>query len=263
MQHVNHNAAVNAGRAEIARLRALRKNKPFTNKPFGVGGCGGACGMSPPSPAAVTDAICRRLQQVQPVEAAGACYHRWGEEQLCATTMIPGFVTNVAGQGIYTVRIQPIRANYFLPLRAEILVTDNADFETPGLGLITAVTINGSPQECFDERAPTAATIGVPTSQYQSRDQRTPVGVPVRWGPFGKVADQKELVITGFNPLPAVGNPRDMWVTVVGYCVDELPSRWKCGVYPGDGALLDPGRPTMTPTVGSGNLTASGGTRPM
>jgi hypothetical protein len=88
----------------------------------------------------------------------------------------------------------------------------------------------------------------------------------VRWGPFGKTSDQKELNLAGFNRLaanvpPATENNRDMFVVVVGYCVDHLPESWKCGAYPGDDALQPtPGRPLVAST-GSATLTASGNGR--
>ena len=201
---------------------------------FAVGGCCGGCGPSKPGPTPDAAGMCRIGGPPSPVAMAASCYHYFAGKKRCAETVIGNKILALAGQAPGDLRIQPVRGTFFLPTRAEITVVDSADVDILARAWVAAVTINGTAQECYDARAPTAATTsGVWSDVYQSRNQGSTTGVPVRWGPFGKSTLDQELIVTFFNSN-ILADTRDIAVAVWGYCVDSLPAEWTCGQYPGD-----------------------------
>lgn len=150
------------------------------------------------------------------------CY-RTGQA-LCDMTML-GSATHAIGAGAAgIVTVVPTNTQYFEPVAAQMIGTDNNDPNANIRFRITSVEIAGSPQEAIDDRAPTAAT-----TQYVYSDVFEPEDYgpkPVQWGVFSIAALTKPLIIHVFNPLAFA---IDVDVVCWGNPLDHLPPGCQVG----------------------------------
>ena len=176
MRRINIDTAV---ARVIADVRAERQ--------FVVGANGNGNGLPPGLP--------KPCQPGTGVPQRSDCYRNGC--RLCDLTKCANSTT-VAATTAVQLQIEPANTRYFEPIAFEIVVHLTSDANTNRRARITAVSIGGSPQEAFDNRAPDANT-----TQYVLSDAYLPSGfgpVPVPWGYFSRITDSKPLVITLFNP---------------------------------------------------------------
>lgn len=158
-----------------------------------------------------------------PPTYGGMCYR--GCKSLCDLTRVGSSVHNVAATTQFTVQVVPTISQYFDPVAALMVVTENGNPNANRRARITAVVIAGSPQEPIDDRAPTAVT-----TQYYLTDTYAPTDYgpwPVQWGIFSVAALTKPLQIIGFNQNAVA---IDVNVVVFGNARNELPPGCTPGV---------------------------------
>lgn len=208
--------AIRAAQRSGQRLHHVRDANP---EDFGIGGCDAqVCG---------------------PVGAPGKCYELVAKENDCQLKTIAGGQRAVAGQALIDFTVDLDMSNYFMPLFVRLFGMENLLPDNPAIWKMTAARIGKIPQECFDESNPVPATHlqGIFSSSWDhfqaDGKQIVRSGVRVKWGCFSRQTLSKPLQIFGFAPGTAVPTI-DVYAEVTGYCIDSLPSGWKCGKYPGD-----------------------------
>jgi hypothetical protein len=150
------------------------------------------------------------------------CY-RYGCK-ICDLTKAAGSALAVPANSAFQLTIEPVNTMYFEPIAAEMTVTLAADETENRRVRITAVSVAGSPQEGFDERAPTAAT-----TAFIYSDVLLPSGfgpVPVPWGIFSRANNGKPIIISGFN---ANADPVNVATCCFGNAYDSLPTDLQTG----------------------------------
>lgn len=150
------------------------------------------------------------------------CYRNG--QQLCDLTRLGSAAHNIGAGAAGLITVVPTNTQYFEPVAAFVIGTENANPNTNVRFRLTSVEIAGSPQEAIDDRAPTAAT-----TQYLLSDTYTPTDYgpwPVQWGVFSVAALTKPLVIHVFNQQAV---PIDVNVVVFGNPLDHLPPGCKVG----------------------------------
>lgn len=137
------------------------------------------------------------------------CYR--GKYRLCDLTKCGGAVLNVPASSAFQVGVLPVNVPFFEPVAASIEVRENANPTAVREVRISAVAIAGKPQEAFDDRAPTGATVAFSLSSEYERGNDGPLPVP--WGVFSNQGNSNLLLIFGFNHNTV---PVDVMVTTYG-----------------------------------------------
>lgn len=230
--------AAAAAKKAVAQVRGGKAIIPATPRevqtfavgapPPNGGGCGGRCRGDCSSP---RSAGCRP-------SSFNACYHDLAAKHRCPLKVCSGGIRDLAAATGGSFRVQPTLANYFLPVAIRAIARDNAAPSTELVARMTAVHINGVPQEVYNNTAPAAAGIdGVEINAYSGK---TGVGgddpaanIPayeVAWGPFSRdsMADQLQIYVVNDDPALAA----DIRVEIWGYPLGSLPQGWTCGHHP-------------------------------
>lgn len=153
------------------------------------------------------------------VQKRPQCYRKGME--LCDMQHIGASILAVAANSAWgPMLVVPTVSQYFEPAAVEMLVTENGNANATRRVRITAVTIQSSPQEPIDNRAPVVGTTAFFWSDHFTRQDYGPT--PVGWGMFSVAALTKDLQVFGFNPNGVIV---DIEMMVYGNALDGLTPR--------------------------------------
>jgi len=151
------------------------------------------------------------------------CY-RTGQ-RLCDLQRVGGALLNQAANAAFgPIVVVPTNTQYFEPIAAECIVTENGNPNANRRVRFTAFVIAASPQEPIDNRAPVVGTTAFMWSDHFLPTDYGPK--PVQWGVFSVAALTKDLQIFGFNPN---GLTVDIEWLIYGNALDHLPAGVKAG----------------------------------
>ncbi|MCH9682013.1 MAG: hypothetical protein K0V04_11305, partial [Deltaproteobacteria bacterium] len=221
--HRAADSAVLAHRARKAQSAAsiVERPTPEQIEQFAVGGCDGGC--TRPFPASVP---CRPT-------SVNDCYHQVAQTHSCPMKVTSGGQLSVDGSERIAFTIEPQQSTFFLPIFVRLSARARDDPDQLLVWRLTAVLVNGHPQENYNQPTPTAATlVGIESVAYDGKTAGDQPGWEVAWGPFSRSSMASELTLIGFNPYPpgTFMNPR---AELFGYGVRVLPDGWECGHHPG------------------------------
>lgn len=177
----------------------------------------------------------RASRQGQLVAAGGRCNPLGGApitpgcyrtgQNVCDFQRCPGQLQNqAAGAAFGPIVIVPTNTQYFQPIAAECLVTENADPAVNGRVRFTAFEIAGTPQEPFHTIPALAGTLAAVWSDHFLPGDFGPR--PVSWGIFSVAALTKPLQIYGWQ---AHLNAVDIAWLIYGNAADALPTGMRVG----------------------------------
>ncbi|MCH9680255.1 MAG: hypothetical protein K0V04_02385 [Deltaproteobacteria bacterium] len=262
--HRAADSAVLAHRARKAQSAesVIERPTPEQIEQFAVGGCGGQCNSRP-----FPDNVPCRPTSVND------CYHEVAQKYGCPMKVTSGGQLGVDGTERIAFTVEPQQSTYFLPIFVRLTGRARDDPDQLLVWRLTAVSVNGHPQENYNQPTPTLATlVGVESVAYDGKTAGDQPGWEVAWGPFSRSSMASELTLIGFNPYPA-GTFMIARAELWGYEIRALPAGWECGHHPGcrpkpngNGGNGHGGNGEPPPPVGSqptGSFIAQPHTRPM
>ncbi len=264
--HRAADSAVLAHRARKARSAesVIEPATPEQIEQFAVGGC--------------DDRRARPYPESVPCRATSVndCYHEVAQKYGCPMKVTSGGQLGVDGTDRISFTVEPQQSTYFLPIFVRLSARSRDDPDQLLVWRLTAVAVNGHPQENYNEPTPTPATlVGVESVAYDGKTAGDQPGWEVAWGPFSRSSMASELALIGFNPYP-VGTFMTPRAEIWGYEIRALPAGWECGHHPGcvpkpnggggNGYGGNGEQPPSQPPVGSqpaGSFVAQPHNRPM